>query len=138
MAKSASQVAEKYAMRASAASGDYVEGSEQTTKDQAAAAIAAKEIYKQAVAAAANEGRYEKGLQKSGKTGWLNGIRDKGGNRYSEGVSQAAPKYATNSARFDTARNTASGMPRGLKGSPQNMQRVTATVNALIAAKKSA
>ncbi len=134
--KSAQSVASKFAERASAATGDYESGARNTTKDQAAAAIAAADIYKQAVTAAANDGRYAKGLAKSGKSGWLHGITTKGVNRFGEGVSQAAPKYATNSARFDTARNAASSLPRGIKGSAANLARVTAVVAAQIAAKK--
>ena len=135
--KTAGQVAQKYADRASAASGDYVEGARSTTKDQSAAAIAAAAIYAQATQAAIQEGRFAKGLQKSGKSKWLAGVTEKGGNRYGEGVSGASPEYATASARFDGARGAASSMPRGIKGSAQNLQRVSAVVNALIAAKKS-
>lgn len=130
--KSAQQSAEKYASRASAASGDYVEGARTTSKDQATAAIAAAGIYAQATQAAITEGRYAKGLQKSGKAKWLDGVTKVGGNRYGEGVSQAAPDYATESARFDGARGAASSLPRGIKGSPQNLQRVAAVVAAQI------
>lgn len=135
MAKSASQSAQKYADRAGAAAGDYVAGAESTTKDQAAAAIAAFEITKQATMAALNEGRQVRGLQKSGKSGWLAGVKAKGGSRYGEGVSVAAPKYATESARFDSARGAAASIPRGIKGSPQNLQRVAAVVAAQIKTK---
>lgn len=134
--KTASQVAEKYASRAAAASGDYVEGARTTTKDQASAAIAAASIYAQATQAAINEGRYAKGLQRAGKSKWLEGVTSKGGNRYGEGVSGAASDYAEMSGKFDSARNAASSLPRGIKGSPQNLQRVAAVVNAQIAAKK--
>lgn len=135
MAKSASQSAEKFAMRAAGASQDYVSGAMSTTKDQAAAAIAAAPLYAQAVQASVTRGAYQKGLQKSGKSGWQKGIQDKGGNRFAEGVSGSAAKYATNSAPFDSARNAAASMPRGLKGSPQNLAKVTAVVNALVKAK---
>lgn len=135
MAKSASQSAEKYASRSSAAAGDFVSGAQSTTKDQAAAAIAAAAIYGQATQASIADGRYQKGLQKSGKAGWLKGITDKGGNRYAEGVSQAAGDYATESARFDSARGAAASLPRGIKGSPQNLQRVAAVVAAQIKVK---
>lgn len=138
MSKSAQSVAAKFAERASAATGDYLKGAQETSKDQAAAAVAAADIYKQAVTQAANDGRYAKGLQKSGKAGWLAGVTGKGVNRFGEGVSQAAPKYATNSAKFDTARNAAASLPRGLKGSPANLSRVSAVVAAQIAAKKGA
>lgn len=133
--KSAQQSAEKYASRASAAAGDFVAGAQSTSKDQAAAAVAASAIYAQATQAAIADGRYARGLQKSGKAGWLKGITEKGGNRYAEGVSQAAPDYATESARFDGARGAASSLPRGIKGSPQNLQRVAAVVAAQIKVK---
>ena len=133
--KTASQVAQKFVDRASAAAGDYVAGAEQTTKDQSAAAIASKEIYKQALTASFQRDSYSKGLAKSGKTGWLNGVRAKGGARYAGGVSASASKYATESGKFDTARNAASNLPRGIKGSETNLARVKAVVTALRTAK---
>jgi len=129
--KTAQQVAEKYASRASAASTDYVSGVETTTKDQAARAIASAEIHKQATIAALNEGRYAKGLQKAGNQAWKDGVRKKGGNRYGEGVSTASGKYAANSAAYDSARGAAASLPRGLKGSETNLARVKAVVSAL-------
>lgn len=136
MAKSASQVAEKYATRAAAASGDFVEGARTTTKDQSAAAIAAAGIWKQALDASAASGAFVKGLQRAGKSKWLDGVVSKGGNRYAEGVGQAAGDYASESSKFDSARGAANSLPRGLKGSAQNIARVTAVVNALVTAKK--
>lgn len=134
--KTAQQSAEKYASRAAAASSDYVNGAASTSKDQAAAAIAAKEIYKQAVTQAAADGRYERGLQKSGKGKWLRGVQTVGAGRFAEGVAGASGDYAQESARFDGARSAASSLPRQIKGSPANLQRVAAVVNAQIAAKK--
>ena len=133
--KTAQQSAGKYASRASAAAGDYVDGARSSTKDQAAAAIAAAGIYAQATQAAITDGRYARGLQKSGKAKWLKGVTDKGGGRYGEGVAQAAPDYATESSRFDGARGAAASLPRGIKGSPQNLQRVAAVVAAQIRVK---
>lgn len=135
MAKSAQSVAEKFVTRAGAASGDYVSGSEQTTKDQSGAAIAAKGIYQQALTASFARGSFEKGLAKSGKSGWLNGVRVKGSERFASGVAASAGKYAAESGRYDGARGAASGMPRGLKGSATNLQRVAAVVAALRVAK---
>lgn len=129
--KSASQSSQKYADRAGAASGDYVKGAQETTKDQSAAAIAAAPIFAQAMQQAITNGSFAKGLQKSGKAGWLKGVTEKGGNRYGEGVSNAAPRYAVESGKFDSARGAAASLPRGIKGSPQNIGRVTAVVNAL-------
>ena len=135
MAKSASVSAKKFVDRASVASGDYADGVRSTDKDQNAAAIAAAGIYKQAVIAAANAGRFEKGLQKAGKQAYLDGVSKKGEARFAEGVATAASKYATNSGAYDTARTAASSLPRGVKGSAENLQRVAAVVKALRAAK---
>ncbi len=136
--KSAQSVSAKFAERASNASGDYGAGVASATKSQSGAAIAAADIWKQAVSQAANDGRYAKGLQKSGDAAWKKGVAEKGVNRFGEGVSQSAGKYAANSAKFDAARGAAASLPRGLKGSPANLSRVTAVVAAQIAAKKGA
>lgn len=131
MGKSASEVAQKYVERAGAASGDYVEGAQSTTKDQAAAAIAAKGNYAAGVQAAITAGRYEKGLQKSGKSGWLRGVTEKGANRFAEGVASGAGNYATESGKYDGARSAANSLPRGPKGSEANFARSKAVGQAL-------
>lgn len=135
MAKSASASAQKMAQRAAAATNDYTEGARSTTKDQAALAIAGKANYAAGLQASLAKGSYEKGLQASGKAGWLNGIEKKGALRFADGVANSADKYATNSGKFDSARNAAASAPRGPKGSPANLQRVALVVNALRAAK---
>lgn len=129
--KSAQQSATKFVERAGAASQDYVSGAESTSKDQAAAAIAAAPNYAAGVQAAIGRGAYQKGLQASGKAGWVNGIRTKGQNRFAEGVSAGAVKYATNSGKYDSARSAAESMPRGPKGSEANYARAKAVGIAL-------
>ncbi len=121
--KTAQQSAQKFASRAAGASGDYVEGARTTTKDQSANAIAAKEVYKQSLQESFTRDAYSKGLGKSGKAGWVRGVTEKGGNRFAEGVSQGESKYATESAKYDGARNAAASMPRGIKGSETNFAR---------------
>ena len=129
--KTAQQSAQKYVDRAGAASGDYVEGAQRTTKDQAANAIAGKANYVAGIQAAIAAGRYEKGLQTSGKAGWLKGITEKGTNRFAEGVQSGATKYATNSGKYDSARAAADALPRGPKGSEANFARAKAVGTAL-------
>lgn len=133
--KSASQSAAKFVERAGAASGDYVSGAQGTSKDQAAAAIAGAANWKAGLTAAMTAGRYEKGLQSSGKAGWLKGVTEKGANRFAEGVASGASKYATNSGKYDSARGAATSLPRGPKGSEQNFARAKAVGQALRAAK---
>jgi len=123
MAKSASASASKYVERAGNASGDYLSGAQGSTKDQAALAIAGKANYVAGIQASITAGRYEKGLQKSGKSGWLKGIAEKGANRFAEGVASGAGKYATESGKYDGARDAANTLPRGPKGSEANFNR---------------
>lgn len=129
--KTAQQASQKFVERAGAASQDYVSGAESSNKDQAAAAIAAKANYAAGVQAAITRGAYEKGLQQSGKSGWLNGVRTKGQNRFAEGVAAGAVKYATNSGKYDSARSAADSLPRGPKGSEANYARAKAVGQAL-------
>lgn len=131
MAKSASESAQKFVERAGAASGDYVAGAQSTTKDQAAAAIAGKANWSAGIQAAITGDRYAKGLQASGKAGWLRGVTEKGANRFAEGVAAGAGKYATNSGKYDGARGAAAPMPRGPKGSEANYARSKAVGTAL-------
>ena len=133
--RTASQSAEKFVTRAGAAAQDFVAGSQATTKDQASLAIAAKARYQAELQASFTRDSYSKGLSKSGKAGWLRGITVKGGDRYGSGVAASASKYASESGRFDSARNAAANLPRGLKGSEQNFARAKAVVTALRAAK---
>ncbi len=133
--KSAQQSAQKFVDRAGAASQDYLAGAQSTTKDQSAAAIAAAPNYAAGVQAAITRGAYAKGLQESGKAGWLKGIAEKGVNRFGEGVASGAGKYAINSGKFDSARGAAASLPRGPKGSEQNFARAKAVGQALRKAK---
>ncbi len=130
MAKTAQDSAAKFVERASAASQDYVKGVETTTKDQAANAIAAKEIMKQALTASFARDSYAKGLARSGKAGHIAGVKAKGGDRFASGVSVSSAKYAEGSGKYDQARKAADSMPRGLKGSETNLARVKAVVTA--------
>lgn len=133
--KTASQSADKFVQRAAVAGGDYVAGAQSTTKDQAALAIAGKANWAAGITAAIQGDRFAKGLQKSGKAGWAAGVAGKGAERFASGVASSASKYATNSAKFDGARNAAASLPRGPKGSPTNLNRVAAVVSALRTAK---
>lgn len=133
--KTASQSGDKYVNRAGAASLDYKQGAENTSKDQAANAIASKDNYVKGVQESITRGAYEKGLSKSGKQAWLDGVRNKGAERYSGGVSNGVSKYVTNSGKYDGARAAANALPRGPKGSEANFNRSKAVGQALRNAK---
>lgn len=135
--KTAQDSALKFVERASSASGLYKSGAESTSKDQAARAIASKKIYQDGLTASFSRDAYAKGLSKSGKAGWLEGVQKKGADRYAGGIAVSGSKYATNSAKYDGARMAAENLPRGLKGSETNLARVKAVVSALRAVKVS-
>lgn len=135
--KSANEAVTKWQTRASSAGSDYAHGAQSTEKDQAARAIAAKIIYQQQLTESFARDAFAKGLQKSGRAGWLAGVTEKGVNNYSSGVSaeSSRSKYATNSGKYDAARKAADSLPRGGRGSAQNLQRVNAVMTALRAVK---
>ncbi|MFA5365522.1 MAG: hypothetical protein WC325_10130 [Candidatus Bathyarchaeia archaeon] len=135
--KSANEAVSKWQQRAGAASTDYADGARSTDKDQAARAIAAKAVYQQALTESFGRDAYGKGLARSGKQGWLQGIEQKGAQNFSTGVSAdvARNKYVSNSSKYDSARKAADALPRGARGSASNLQRVAAVANALRAVK---
>ncbi len=135
--KSANEAVLKWANRAAAAGNDYAQGAQTTDKDQAQRAIAAKANYQQALTESFSRDAFSKGLQRSGKAGWLAGVQEKGVNNYSTGVSadSSRSKYVTNSSRYDAARKAADTLPRGPRGSAANLQRVSAVMNSLRAVK---
>ena len=132
MAKTAAQSSSKWAQNSQNGAQNYGTGSQGTTKDQSAAAIAAIPAMKAGLDAAFAAGRQQKGLSRSGKAGWLNGVLEKGVPNYQTGVSAPASKtkYEQNSGVYDTARNAAASSARGPKGSAGNLARVAAVVNA--------
>lgn len=133
--KTAADSSKKYSERASAASSDYVNGAKGSGQKWQQAAKAAAENHKQAVIAAANAGRYEKGIAAASAADYENGVETKGGARYSEGVSAGRSKYEQNSAKFDSARKAADSKPRGPRGSATNLERVKLVTEALRKAK---
>ena len=131
--KTAAESGPKWSERTSSAGELYLAGAEKTGKDQAALAIAAIPRMKAALLQAIDSGRVAKNLQKSGKQGWLAGIKDKGKDRFASGVTlpSAQAEYVAGSARFDTARLASANMPTGDKGSQTNINKVGVIVAAL-------
>ena len=135
--KTASQSVQKWQNRAGAAVSDYEAGATSTTKDQAALAASAKVSWFQGITQANSKDLFAKGLQRSGKQGWLDGIREKGVNNFSTGVSapKSANKYVENSGRFDSARAAVAGTQKGPRGSEGNYARSATVAKALRLAK---
>lgn len=88
------QVAEKWATRTSAASGDYAAGVANTDKDPTALAIAAGPRLLANFTAAFNSGKWANGLRKAGKAGWQHAVATKGEANFANGVNAAKDKVA--------------------------------------------
>lgn len=122
--KDAGALAQKYTQRATAAAPDYKSGVLSTTKSQSQLAINAKDVWAAAVAAAAQNGSYAKGLQKSGDAKWSQNASTIGASRYPQGVQNAGAAWQAGVQPFFTAMSGLTLPPRGVKG--QNIGRVQA------------
>lgn len=135
--KTANVAVLKWTTNAAAAASDYLDGARTTDKDQSTRAIAAIPLMQAGLNAAFAAGRIAKGLTKSGKAGWFKGVEEKGAQNFATGVSApgSQQKYVTNSGRYDAARKASDSMPRGPRGSAQNLAKVATVANALRAIK---
>jgi len=122
--KPLAKTVEKYMKRASAATPEYTEGVEDTTKDQAALAIAAEENYEASLTAAFGRKAFSKGLRKSGHAKWRAKSSVKGSRNYAPGIRDAGPDYAEGFGPHHSALEGITYPPRGPRGSPQNLERV--------------
>lgn len=129
------RVAAKWARRAASAGSEYEEGVRTTTRDWAAATVAAEKNYQAGVTAAASAGRFGKGVQRAGNSKWKKGAMEKGPARFSQGVSIAEPDYSAQMGPVLEVIGRTDLPPRGPAGSDGNIQRVAALSKALRALK---
>ncbi len=126
-----SRVAAKWARRAASAGQEYTEGIEQTTRNWQAASSAAEANYKAGVTAAANAGRFGKGVSRAGNEKWKKNAIAKGPARFAQGVSVAEQDYSAQVAPFLELIGRTDLPARGPAGSEGNYQRVRAIGMAL-------
>jgi hypothetical protein len=129
--KSADQVAKKWAARAGAAGGDYSAGVQNTTRDWAADTAAASNSWAQGVQGAVANGSFVKGVNAAGTQKWKTKASSVGAQRYPAGVAAATPFYQNGITPVLQVLSSITLPPRGPKGDPGNLQRVTAVTTAL-------
>jgi hypothetical protein len=129
--KSADAVAKKWAARAGAASGDYANGVNTTTRDWAADTAAAAPAWAQGVQGAVANGSFIKGVNNAGTAKWKQNASTKGAQRYPTGVAQAQPAYQNGIGPVLQALAGINLPPRGPKGAPENINRVIAVTQTL-------
>lgn len=122
--KDISAIAKKFVARAGVAAGDYSSGVQNTQKDQAALAIAAKDSWAAGVQAAVTNGSFVRGLTKSGTAKWKANSAGIGAQRYAPGVANAQTAYANGFAPFLQVLAGLTLSQRYPRGDPRNTQRV--------------
>jgi len=122
--KDISKSSEKWVRRASVAAPDYANGIQNPRRPWEQSTINASSNYKQGVIAAANAGRFEKGVKAAGNDKWQRNALAKGPARFSEGVALGRPDWEEGFKPYHAAISALQLPPRGPKGSPQNIQRV--------------
>lgn len=121
--KDISAIAKKFVARAGVAQGDYTAGVQNTTKDQAALAIAAAPSWAAGVQAAVTNGSFVRGLTKSGTAKWKANAAGIGAQRYAPGVANSAPAYVAGFTPYLNVIANLNLTPRFPRGDPRNNQR---------------
>ena len=114
----------------------YEAGVKSPLRNWEAATMAAKEAWKTGVQNAVTKGLFEKGVKRAGQASWQEGAIAKGVPRWGAGVALAETKYERG---FKPYRDAIAGVnlpPRFARRSPQNMARVAAIVDVMIATKE--
>lgn len=135
--KDAGTLATKYVNRAVNAVADYKAGVMTPKASQSASAIAAAPLWQSAVTSPDALARFKSGLSAAGDAGWQTGASTKGADRYPGGIRAAQQKWATNVGPFLSALSSLTLPPKGIRGSDQNISRVSAVATALHALKVS-
>jgi len=128
--KGVEAAAKKFVARASASVGDYKDGVN-ATNNQSENAIAAEELYVAGIQDSIARGARVSGLEKAGTAKWKKNTIAKGGARFAAGVSAGSDAYKAGVSPY---LDTLAGLtlsPRGPKGSPENLERVRQTNEAL-------
>ena len=136
--KDLTKSAQKLVANAGNAAQAYSDGVQNPRRPWAEAAAAAEDSYKQGVTAAAAAGRFGKGVRKAGDAKQKTRAATLGAQRYPAGVASAAQAYQEGFAPYHAGIGSVTLPPRGPKGSPSNIQRVTAIATRLRQIKEAA
>ncbi len=119
-------LAAKFVKRGQAAVDDWKIGVQQTTNSQSANAIAAAPRWQQALQGDAVLARFKSKLTAAGDGKWRDNAVKKGAEqgRFSGGIGAAGPAWAAGVTPVFDALRSLSLPDKGLKRSPQNLDRV--------------
>jgi len=129
--KSADLIAKKYTTRAGAAGADYQAGVQNPRTDWAQATEQSSNAWAAGVQQAASNGSFSKGVTKAGTPKWQRKAAGVGASRYPAGVQAATTDYQNGIAPYLQVLSGLQLPPRGPKGDPGNINRVSAVAAAL-------
>jgi hypothetical protein len=129
--KDTATIAAKWRSRASSAAPEYKSGVDTTTADWAGAAAAANDSYKEGVTTAIGRDAFKKGVTAAGTAKWRDKASNVGASRYGQGVAAGEGAYNSGFSPYAQTLSSLALPPRGPKGSPQNINRVSAVADAL-------
>lgn len=121
-----SRVAAKWQQNAGNATGSYTDGVQNPKEDWKQATLAGAENYKLAVTKAANDGRFQKGVQRTSTDKQIQASVQKGSERFGQGVALAGPDFQEGMAPVLAVIAGTQLPPKKPKGDPSNIQRVAA------------
>lgn len=130
------KITDKWGANSQNAGAAYTDGVTSPRRPWAASAAAADNARKAGLAAADARNAFVNGVNAAGDSKWANRAKTLGPSRFSAGVLVAKPEYT---AGFQKYHQVIAGLvlqPRGPKGDPSNINRVSAIAAALHAAKQ--
>ena len=129
--KDTAVIAAKWKSRSGSAGPEYASGVAAPSSDWAQATAAAGDSYEQGVTGAISRKAFQKGVTAAGTPKWQAKASSIGAARYGQGVAAGGDAYASGFAPYAQTLTGLTLPPRGAKGSPQNIQRVSAVADAL-------
>ena len=129
-------ISKKWVANAQQGAAAYADGVKSPLRDYAVNTVAANDAYKAGVTASIARDGFKKGVQKAGNQRWQDGAIRKGEARFAPGVAVAESDYASGFAPYREVIARTTLPPRGARRSPQNLQRMTANVQAISAQKE--
>ena len=129
--KSIAAIQEKWGRVTPTRTEDYTLGIKNPKRDWAQAATGAKESHKAAMATAAQNDSYAKGIAKAGTARWQDKATRKGPSRFAEGVVVGASDYATGFQPYADTIKATTIPPKFPRGDLRNLDRVKVLSQAL-------
>lgn len=125
---------ERFVRRAGQAGPDYEAGVRNPRRNWQEATTAAEPSYRDGVTAAAQQGRFGRGVRRAGNAKWQRRAVELGVPRFPTGVAAAADEWTRGFQPFHAAISAVQLPPRRPKRDPANRQRINAVLDAVIAA----